>query len=415
MQEICGMGDNGNVGVMWKTVSEACNLACDYCYYSTCAGKPGQNINRIDSFILEKFIQEYIHRNGGIASFAWQGGEPLLAGLDFFEEVVALQHKYTPLHGRADNAIQTNGTLITGRWAHFLKKHHFLVGVSLDGPKEIHDARRVDSLGQGSYDRVMRGIFYLKQHQVDFNILTVVHQGNVGRAVELMEFYKNEGFKFIQFIPCMEFRAQQGDTMASYDITPEQYGEFLCEIFDIWYNNGDPDMYVRFFDNLLNVYVNREAELCVHCAKCPDMIILEQNGDAYPCDFYMSPEWKTGNVATHSINELMEHPAQKKFAAIKGALPQICKLCKWKSLCHGGCPRNRQWLPDGVSTSADYFCAAYRKIYEYADERMKALGTVVRKRMFDHNVMRHLNGRPPRRNEPCACGSGKKYKHCCIN
>jgi len=190
---------------MWKTVSEDCNLACDYCYYSTCAGKPGSQINRIDETLLRKFIKEYMLKSHGAASFAWQGGEPLLAGLEFFEQVVSLQAELAPPHTMISNALQTNATLLNDKWAAFFRKYQFLIGVSLDGPQEIHDTRRVDAKGQGSFERVMRGISYLQKHQVDFNILTVIHKNNVNKAQELMQFYKEHQFGFIQFIPCMDF------------------------------------------------------------------------------------------------------------------------------------------------------------------------------------------------------------------
>jgi len=413
--ETCTVTDHGTLGIMWKTVSEDCNLACDYCYYSTCGGKPGSRIHRIHPSILEKFIREYMDRSKGSAVFAWQGGEPLLAGLEFFEEVVACQARYAPPRTVISNSLQTNGTLINERWASFFKTYHFLIGVSLDGPQPIHDARRVDAAGKGSFDRVMKGIGHLKRHGVDFNILTVISRENVTKARELMEFYEAEGFGYVQYIPCMDFRSQQAGMPGTYDITPEEYGDFLCEAFDYWYNNGNPETSVRFFDNMLSVYVNREAELCVHRSSCPGTMILEQNGDAFPCDFYMHTDWKLGNVATNSIDEILDHPLYRKFLGMKPTLPEKCRICEWKPLCHGGCPRNRKWTEDLSASEHDYFCAGYKRIYAYADERMKRLGQSLRRQMFKENVKRYYRGRLPGRNDPCACGSGKKYKHCCLD
>ncbi|EKN65237.1 radical SAM domain-containing protein [Neobacillus bataviensis LMG 21833] len=415
MSNGCITTEHRNINVMWKTVSEDCNLACDYCYYSTCGGKPGRKINRIDSTILEKFIKEYMERSKGAATFAWQGGEPLLAGHDFFEEVVSLQAKYAPKNTIISNSLQTNGTLLNDKWASFLKTYQFLVGVSLDGPKEIHDARRVDSRGQGSFDRVMKGIGYLRRHQVDFNILTVIHKGNVDKAAEMMRFYESEGFAFVQFIPCMDFRAQEVNRPSVYDITPEEYGRFLSEAFDYWYNAGEPKTSIRFFDDMLSVYVNREAGLCVHRAACPQTIILEQNGDAFPCDFFIHPDWKIGNVGTDSIDEILSHPLYDQFLKMKPTLPEPCKTCEWKKLCHGGCPRNRKWRADRSTSEVDYFCSSYKQIYSYANERMKQLGDNVRARMFQQNVDRYFKGKMPKRNDPCPCGSGKKYKQCCAD
>ncbi|MRH43292.1 anaerobic sulfatase maturase [Aquibacillus halophilus] len=411
----CMTTEHRDISVMWKTVSEDCNLACDYCYYSTCGGKPGKKISKIESAILDKFIKEYMERSYGSATFAWQGGEPLLAGLDFFKEVVYIQAKYAPKHTLIGNSVQTNGTLVTEKWAAFFKEFNFLVGVSLDGPREIHDARRVDSRGQGSFDRVMRGIQYLRNHRVDLNILTVIHRGNVNKAVEMMKFFEDEEFGYIQFIPCMDFRSQQVDKLGVYDISPEEYAAFLCEVFDYWYNDGNPKTSIRFFDEMLNVYVNRSPGLCIHRDTCPQTIILEQNGDAFPCDFYMNDDWKIGNVATHSIEEILQHPLYQKFLAMKPTLPDECKTCEWKSLCHGGCPRNRKWNENHTSSEVDYFCSSYKQVYSYADERMRKLGDKLRKQMFEQNVARYFKGKTPTRNEQCPCGSGKKHKNCCVD
>lgn len=399
---------------MWKTVSEDCNLACDYCYYSTCKGKPGKKINRIDDKVLEKFIQEYMSYSNGMASFAWQGGEPLLAGLDFFERVIDLQLKYAPRHSVISNALQTNGTLLHDRWAAFFKRYHFLLGVSLDGPKEIHDQRRVDAQGQGSFDRVMKGISTLRRHGVEFNILTVIHKGNVDKANALFRFYEQQKFHFVQFIPCMQFHSKRIDQPGMYEITPEQYGNFLCEAFDCWYNDGNPVISERFFDNMLSVYARREAELCVHRKTCSKTLILEQNGDAFPCDFYIHPHWKLGNVGTDALTDILNHTLYDKFLKRKSQLSERCKSCSWIHLCYGGCPRNRTCSDDLQASSPDYFCHSYRQVYAYAHDRMLELGKKVRRNLFDQGVKLHYKGKRPGRNEPCACGSGEKYKHCCI-
>jgi len=401
--------------VMWKTVSEDCNLACDYCYYSTCGGKPGTKINRIDPQLLEKFIREYMAMSRGVASFAWQGGEPLLAGLDFFRQVVFLQAKYAPPNTVIANALQTNGTLITERWAEFFKTYNFLIGVSLDGPREIHDARRVDSQGNGSFGRVMRGISHLRERNVDFNILTVLNKTNVRKAAELFAFYKEQKFGFLQFIPCMSFQSQNIDQPGEYEITPEEYGDFLCEAFDHWYNNGNPEMSIRFFDNMASVYAHRQAELCVHRNTCPMTIILEQNGDAFPCDFYIHPDWKLGNVGTDSLQDILKHPRLSQFLFKKPNLPEQCRSCEWLKLCHGGCPRNRGWNDAANTAKTDYFCQSYKQIYAYAHERMQTLADRLRRNRFAFGIKQYYRGKMPYRNDPCPCGSGLKFKQCCLD
>jgi uncharacterized protein len=396
---------------MWKTVSEDCNLACDYCYYSTCGGNPGPKINRIDSSLLEKFMKEYMEASNGVASFAWQGGEPLLAGKDFFKEVVALQVKYAKPPVNISNALQTNGTLIDEEWARFFKTYSFLLGVSLDGPKHIHDARRVTGSGKGSFDLVMQGIDHLRSAEVDFNILTVIHEGNVNEAKSLMEFYKREGFYYVQLIPCMDFRAQQTDRSAKYLITPEQYGNFLCEAFDVWYNEGNPEISIRFFDNMLSVYLNREAEICVHRQSCPKTLILEQNGDAYPCDFYISNDYKLGNVGIDSLHDILSSTVYERFLEMKPKLPQKCVTCPYLQMCHGGCPRNRQWSSSEDDPGVDYFCDSYQQIYSYAHQRMMKVAENIKRRWASQYRASGLKW--PKRNDSCYCGSGKKFKTCC--
>jgi uncharacterized protein len=395
-------------GVMWKTVSEACNLACDYCYYSRCSGKP-DNINRIKDEVLEKFIKEYMAIKRGAVPFVWQGGEPLLAGLDFFKKVVKLQAHYAPSNTIISNSIQTNATLINEEWATFFKEYRFLVGVSLDGPKELNDARRITGSGKGSFNSVMRGINHLRNAGVEFNILTVLHENNIKHATQLMNFYKEEGFTHIQFIPCMDFLAQDINKAGKYLITPKEYGDFLCEAFDIWYNDGKPEMSIRFFDNMLAVYLNQQPHICTNQATCPTTLVFEQNGDAYPCDFFIHPSYKLGNISTDSLESLINNEKMGKFLEMKPSLPDACKSCEYLSLCHGGCPRNR--INDNNIVDVDYFCSSFKQIYRYAHERMVDLTTSIKKDRI--NELKARRYPLPERNEACICGSGKKFKKCC--
>ena len=396
------------IGVMWKTVSEACNLACDYCYYSHCGGQPNE-ILRIEPRVLESFIRDYMNLSDGSASFAWQGGEPLLAGLPFFEEVVALQAQYAPPGTSIGNAVQTNGTLITEEWALFFKQYNFLVGVSIDGPKSIHDARRVTHSGAGSFERVMRGVAHLNRYKVEYNVLTVIHPGNVRRVRELMDFYRDNDFRWVQFIPSMAFSAQAVQQSGSYEITPDEYGDFLCEAFEYWYDEEYPRFSIRMFDSVLSLYMNRDPGFCVLSKTCGQTLVLEQNGDAYPCDFFMDADWRLGNVGEQSIAELLASPAMRRFATLKPTLPESCQSCQWKSVCHGGCPRNRVY-GEGGEVAPDYFCAAYQRFYSYAEERMQRLALRLRKRLFEEQSGRV---RDVGRNDLCPCGSGHKYKRCC--
>lgn len=369
----CSTLPKQNIPVLFKTVSEACNLACDYCYYSKSENK--KKINTLDLDILEKFIIEYAAYTNGNMTMIWQGGEPLLAGLPFFEKVMELQNKYASNGSFINNSLQTNATLITEEWARFFKKHNFLLGISLDGPKEIHDKRRVNLNGNGSFDQVMRGIHYLDVAEVDYNILTVVHEDNVGKERELMEFYLQEGFQFLQFIPGMDFTSQDTNSPGEFLISPKEYGQFLCNVFDVWFNNGNPLVSVRFFDNMASIMLNLGAELCTQMNACPKMLILESNGDAFPCDFFINEEFKLGNIGTDHLNDIISSPLYDKFLTKKADLPIKCRKCEYLTLCYGGCPRNRNWAED---TNYDYFCYSYKMFYQYAYERMKIITQTIR-------------------------------------
>ncbi|WP_340010440.1 anaerobic sulfatase maturase [Paenibacillus sp. FSL H7-0690] len=397
--------------VMWKTVSEDCNLACDYCYYSTAGGHPQQPIRVMDTELLERFIAQYMKRSSGIATFSWQGGEPLLAGLPYFEQVISFQAKYAPPHTMISNALQTNGTLIHEKWAKFFKRYNFLVGISLDGPEPIHDAHRVTGLGKGSYDQVMRGIRHLQNEGVEYSILTVIHEDNVTKPDELMAFYLEHTFPNIQFIPCMDFVSQKSDVAGRFRITPEQYGVFLCRTFDLWYNEGYPELPIRIFENMLLVFMHREAELCVHNSCCPKMMVLETNGDAYPCDFFIDEEHRLGNIGQTDLEALLTSPLYDDFLLMKPNMNESCNKCEYLSFCNGGCPRNRNWLDVNDRTEVDYFCHSYKMFYSYAYERMLLLANRLRsERMLEYRK----SAKPlPGRNDPCFCGSGKKFKNCC--
>lgn len=357
---------------MFKTVSESCNLACDYCYYSRVGGNP-RGVKAIDLTLLRQFFAEYMQTVAhGTASFAWQGGEPTLAGLAFFEAVVAYQADSALPGTTISNAIQTNALLLNDHWAQFFRTYAFLVGVSLDGPEALHDTRRIDRHGRGSFARVMRGLAYLQKHEVDFNVLTVVHQQNVKKARELFAFYKQEGLTWVQFIPCMSFQAQDVKAPGRYDISPEEYGQFLCEAFDYWYQDGHPTISVRMFDNLLSVKLGHEPELCVLSAACPPFLVVEQNGDVFPCDFLLDPEWRLGNLATDHIPDLFQSRAYGAFQRLKPRLADTCRQCQWLPQCHGGCPRTRGSNLGGLA-APDYFCDAYKTFFQYADRRLSQL------------------------------------------
>lgn len=358
-------------GLMWKTVSEDCNLACDYCYYSRVLGKPEQ-VRRPVPAVLEKVLREYLASCGGQASIAWQGGEPLLAGLPFFRQVVSLEADYAQPPVVISNAVQTNGVLINDAWAEFFGEYRFLVGVSLDGPEAVHDAHRVDGHGRGSYARVRRGIETLQKAQVEFNILTVVGPHNVERGAELLDFYRSQGFGWVQFIPQMGFHSQNPDQPGAFAISPEAYGQFLCETFDVWYADGHPTLSIRYFDNVLQTYIGLTPDLCTIQGKCPPHLIVDSNGDLYPCDFFFDDTWRLGNIADMDLRDAFATTTYARFVAMKPDLPEKCRTCPWLRHCRGGCPRNRI-EDDGAASHPDYFCRAFEMFFAHADGRLKAL------------------------------------------
>lgn len=359
--------------IMWKTVSEQCNLACKYCYYSHCQGQLRGGVQRIAPDLLQKVIREMMSAARGNATFLWQGGEPLLAGLPFFEQIVSFQAQYARPHTLIHNAIQTNGTLITRRWAAFFKRYAFVVGVSLDGPQHIHDVQRITSSGAGTYSAVMKGVHTLRAEGVDPNILMVLHEDNIQRQEELFDWMDRESFRHVQFIPCMSFTSQQSTTDSSYAISAEQYGTFLCRAFDWWYRGGRPEVSIRLFEDWLQQMLGLESSSCIHASSCPRVLVLDHLGNAYPCDFFIQPSFKLGNANTQTLAELNQAAAWEFFRQAKSDLPLSCKRCEYVHYCRGGCPRNRPVSDSSASIGCDYFCKSYRMLYAYAEDRMRLL------------------------------------------
>jgi len=396
---------------MFKTVSSDCNLDCSYCYFrETLYGGRGSGSprHRISAQMLEKFIPEYMEyvADSHVASIAWQGGEPTLAGLPFFERVVALQAAHARAPMTISNALQTNATLIDDDWAAFLRRYNFLVGVSIDGPREAHDAARKYASGRGSFDRVMLGVERLRKAGVTVNALCVVGPHNISQPRELVRFYRGEGFSHVQFIPCMDFQAIEPGKPPAFLVTAEQYGDFLRELFDLWYHDGRPALSIRTFDNFLQSYVGVPNELCVHSESCDSGLIVEYNGDAYPCDFYADSPWRLGNLLQQPLREVLYSPIRAAFVRQKHPLPRACQECEYLGVCKSGCPRNR--ADDGP----DYFCESYKTLFRHADARFGHLRDRVRARQRYLEALPLLR-RAPDRNDACPCGSGRKHKSCC--
>jgi uncharacterized protein len=428
--------------VMTKPTGPICNLDCKYCFYLEKENLyPDSKKWAMSDEVLERFIRQFIQANPlQVVNFAWQGGEPTLLGLAFFRKVVALQKHYAD--GKTiQNALQTNGTLINDEWGDFLHENQFLVGVSIDGPRELHDHYRVDKGGAATFDRVMRGISKLRDHSVDFNTLTVVSRKNSAFPIEVYHFLKEIGSGFIQFIPVVERMTGLPSTeglvliqpsfkgpaeVADWSVEPLAYGCFLTRIFDEWVRNDVGRCYVQHFDVALENWLGMDASLCVFRRTCGAAIAMEHTGDLYSCDHFVYPGYKLGNIMEQGLEQLVTAPQQTAFGRNKfAALPRMCRECAVRFACHGECPKHRFLkTPDG-QPGLSYLCAGYKHFFTHIDPYMRFMANELRAGRAPANIMHFLGGegeRPSRvmsnrsktaPNDKCPCGSGKKYKKCC--
>jgi len=403
--------------VLAKPAGADCNLACDYCFYRPKkALYPEAPEPRMTTAVLQKLIGEYVHLAGPNPVFAWQGGEPALRGLDFYREAVQLQQRLGLPGQVVGNGFQTNGTLLDDEWAEFFAGYRFLVGVSLDGPKEFHDAHRRGADGEGSWERVIRGIQSLRRHGVEFNVLCMVTQESVRYPERLFRFFADEDLRYVQFIPLAEPGTKPLQA-AAFSIRPEEYGEFLCRLFDQWASEWPPALHIRDFEEFLTIYAGRPQVCCTFQETCGAYCVVEHNGDVYACDFMVEPRWKIGNLVGQPLGEILSSPLFAEFAAQKTRLGEQCKICKWLQLCHGGCPKHRLIAAPTVAAPS-YFCEAYQQFFRHSRRRYKRMA----ERLVSQAAGRPwpgVNGasyrdKAPHRNDPCPCGSGRKYKHCCM-
>ena len=403
------------LSVMFKTVSNRCNLACSYCYYRDSGGSMGAERGS-NQQLVDRFMPQYMEYVADCrsASLAWQGGEPTIAGLAFFEEIVEAEARHAAPGTSLGNAIQTNGTLLDDAWGRFLHDYNFLVGISVDGPEAIHDLERRDRGGHGSFRSVMAGIETLRRHDVEFNVLCVLGQHNIRAARDLMRFFRREGIEYLQFIPAMDFQATEPGMPARYLISPDEYGEFLVELFDEWLGGGLPRVSVRIFDNFLQSFLGVPNNLCVHGDACSGGLVIEQNGDCYPCDFYIDSPWKLGNVLEQPLAEIVRNPAWPAFVRRKSPLPGACLACEYRAWCKGGCPRNR--LADAsAAEGAEYFCGAYKRFFAHAGPGLESLRDRIQRYLAVKDRALPRGASPPGRNDRCPCGSTRKFKVCCGN
>jgi uncharacterized protein len=414
---------------MTKPRGAICNLDCKYCYFlSKELLYPGSRF-RMAYDLLENYIRQYIAaQKVPEITFAWQGGEPTLMGLDFFEVAVELQQKYRPAGKRIVNALQTNAVLLDEAWARFFKRHDFLVGVSLDGPPARHDYYRVDKGGQPTFERVSHGLELLKQHGVAFNILCTVHAANADHPLEVYRFFRDElNAQFIQFIPIVErdneTGFQEGQRVTTRSVKARQYGDFLIAIFDEWVRRDVGRVFVQIFDVSLNAWLGLPPGLCIFQETCGQALALEHNGDLYSCDHFVEPAYKLGNIQDQLMIELVASPQQRQFGLDKReTLPAYCRACEVRFICNGGCPKNRFCRTPQGEAGLNYLCAGYRAFFNHIDEAMRFMAGELRAQRAPANVMPYMARQDAaqlthqlavaNRNDPCPCGSGRKFKQC---
>jgi len=384
--------------VMLKPRGAICNLDCKYCYYLAKEMLyPGSRF-RMEEDLLEEFTRQYIEAQPVLeATFAWQGGEPTLMGVDFYRKALAFQEKYRKPGSINHNAFQTNGTTINDEWGQFFHEHNFLIGISLDGPQGLHDAYRVDKSGQPTFDRVIESLEILKRHQVDFNILTCVHSANVGHGLEVYRFLRDDvGARYIQFIPIVERRRvngyQQGNRVSERSVTGRQFGAFLTAVFDEWLQYDVGTVFVQLFDIALGVWLGHRAGLCIFDETCGGALALEHNGDLYACDHFVEPDCFLGNIRQDKLLAMVTSPRQISFGEAKReTLPKYCRRCEVRFMCNGGCPKNRILkTPDG-EPGLNYLCEGYRAFFNHIDQPMKMMAMMVNLRRLPADIMQLHN------------------------
>ncbi len=355
-----------------KPAGPDCNLACEYCFYTPKkALYPQSKKHRMSRQVAEEMIRQYMAMSPQGTTFAWQGGEPTLMGLDFFRLAVALQMKHGGSGQIVSNALQTNGTLIDAEWARFLRRYRFLVGVSIDGPPEVHDKWRVDHGGGPTLDKVLKGVRVLQAEGVEYNALVMLTSHSADKVGLVWEFLREQGIDFFQFIPCLERDAESGE-MSEYSVTAEQYGEFMCEVFDMWWEPECPETYVRLFNDLVEVYAGGEGPSCMLKERCGEYVVIEHNGDVYACDFFVDREHCVGNLLKTPLAEIVASEKLEEFALAKGNAGPECESCRWWQQCFGGCPKDRIY-GTGRTDCASYLCAGYKMVFEHADARLREL------------------------------------------
>ena len=389
--------------VMLKPAGSHCNLACKYCYYLE-KNKlyPTAQRHLMSDEMLEQFTREYIEaQTMNQVLFTWHGGEPLLRSIDFYRKAISLQQKYAG-DRRIDNVIQTNGTLLTDEWCEFFAQNHWLVGISIDGPQPDHDHYRLTAAGKPSWKKVMQGIKLLKKHGVEWNAMAVVNAYNANHPLEFYRFFKENGCQFLQFTPIVErlTRHEDGRTLASLadkdeislseaSVAPEQWGYFLCAIFDEWVRKDVGKIFVEIFDCTLANWMGISPGICAYSKECGHAGVMEHNGDVYSCDHFVFPEYKLGNIRDHSLIDMLYGEQQQEFSRLKhSSLPRQCKECDMEFACHGECPKNRFMKDKYGDSGLNYLCPGYYHYYQHVAPYMDYMKQELMSQRPPSNIMK---------------------------
>ena len=406
---------------MVKPVGAVCNLDCGYCYYLKKKDfYPKTESFRMADDLLEEYIVQHIEACPiELIFFSWHGGEPTILGIDYFRRIVELQQKHLPPGRKILNGIQTNGTLLDEEWCRFLARHGFQVGISIDGPKELHDRYRVTKRRKSTHKQVMQAYRLLREYRIECDVLCVVHHVNVRQPAAVYGFFKEIGVKFMQFLPLV--MRQDGNGTSAETVPADDYGKFLCTVFDEWSRHDIGRIVIQNFDEAIRPFLGMEHALCVLRETCGDVVVVEHNGDFYCCDHFVEPEHRLGNIRQTPLVELLESPEQRAFGRRKqDGLPRFCLECEVLGSCNGGCPKDRfARTPDGEE-GLNYLCAGFKRFFTYSRPFLRRMARL-RKSGASEAQMRHLlwSGdakATPRagRNDPCPCGSGRKFKRCCL-
>jgi len=409
--------------ILAKPTGANCNLNCSYCFFLSKQRLYPRSRFRMTDEVLESYFQQYLAaQRVPSANVAWQGGEPTLMGLDFFRRSIALEHKYARPRMTIERTMQTNGTLLDEEWCTFFREHDYLIGLSLDGPRELHDAHRRDKAGHPTFDRVIRAADMLQEHGVKLNVLTTVNAANADYPLDVYRFLRDEvGTRFIQFIPIVErdneTGFQEGNTVTDRSVTAEQWGRFLTIIFDEWITRDVGSVFVQHFDAALASWVGTPPAVCVFSPTCGAALALEHNGDLYSCDHFVEPRCLLGNILETPMLKLVASDAQRQFGLNKrDTLPRSCRECAVRFACHGECPKNRFIDAPSGEQGLNYLCAGYRAFFTHIDHPMRQMASLLRQGRAPAEVMSRYAPSKIRgkvgRNDPCPCGSGLKYKRC---